>query len=305
MLPVRARLISVLLVCAFACSANAQVLIQPSEDRFEKPLPEYPQSEYGDGVEGWVLLGLDVGRSGLVTDIYVLESSGSDPFNHSAVATLQHWRFTPGVEGTQTALVNFVYDETVVQLSRRFVSLNNRVHRHIDKGRLDKAEEVLADIRSDDDLTVFELAYSYLSEGRIAGERGDPARQLALFRKAVRNDGRWMARENYLSTLRAIVILEIDTQDYASAVRDYDLLAESPVGRQQAADLAEVIEIIRAQMKEHNFGWHPYVVADNQVTVQRERPKFDNTLSQPPMNPRGTVAPSTPPAPPPQPPNRN
>ena len=300
--PVHAIILTGLLVCSVIPAVDAQVLIQPSAETFEKPRPEFPQSEYGDGVEGWVLVGLDVGRSGLVTDIYVIESSGSEAFENSALATLQHWRFTPGEEGTRTVLVNFEYDETVVQLSRRFMSLNARVHRHIDKGRLEKAEDVIADIRSDDDLTVFELAYSYLSEGRIAGERGDPARQLALFRKAVRNEGRWLARDNYLSALRAIVILEIDLQEYASAVRDYDLMADSPVGRDLSADLAEVVETIRAQMKAHNLGWQPYLVADTLVTVERDRPRIDKTLSQPPVNPRGTVAPSTPPAPPP---NRN
>jgi TonB family protein len=302
MRPLHSCLITILMVCAFSIGADAQVLIQPSAETFEKPRPEFPQSEYGDGVEGWVLVGLDVGRSGLVTDIYVMESSGSEAFENSAVATLQHWRFTPGEEGTRTVLVNFEYNETVVQLSRRFMSLNARVHRHIDKDRLDEAEEVLADIRSDDDLTVFELAYSYLSEGRIAGKRGDHARQLALFRKAVRNDGRWLARDNYLATLRAIVILEVDQQDYSSAVRDYDLMVESPVGREMSADLAEVIEVIRDQMEEHNFGWQPYAAADNQVTVERERPNLDNSLSQPPVNPRGNVQPSPPPS---RPPGRN
>jgi hypothetical protein len=85
------------------------------------------------------------------------------------------------------------------------------------------------------------------------------ARQLELFRKAVRNEGRWLARENYIATLRAIVIMEIDQQDYPSAVRDYDLLTETPVGKEMAKDLENVIEIIRAQMAEHDFQWQPYI----------------------------------------------
>jgi TonB family protein len=287
------RLLTVVMVCLVASDATAQLIIEPSAEVFEKPLPEYPQPEYVKGREGWVLVGLQIENSGLVSDIEILESSGSDSFENSAVSTLQHWRFTPGEGGMQTALVNFVYDETLVQLSRRFTSLNERLHRQIDKGRLDKAEELLADIRSDKDLSVFELAYSYLSEGRIAGERGDAERQLELFRKAIRNDGRWLARENYLASLRALVILEIDLRDYASAVRDYDLLAKSPVGREMGADLANVVEIIRAQLEEHNIVWQPYTVAHNQVTVERDRPRLDKTLSQPPVNPRGSVAPST------------
>ena len=208
---------------------------------------------------------------------------------------MKDWRFTPGEEGMKTALVNFEYDRTFPQLSRRFMSLNDRVHRKIDKGDLDAAEDVLADIRSDHDLTVFELAYSYLTEGRIASERENPARQLALFRKAIRNEGRWLRRNNYLATLRAIIILEIDLQDYGSAVRDYDLLAETSVGREIGADLEEVIELIRTQLDERGIEMPPYMVADNQVSVRRDRPRHDTTISEPPINPRGTVAPSAPP----------
>jgi TonB family protein len=295
MSPIQSSLFTIFLAC-FASSAPAQIQVFGNDEAvFEQPLPEYPESEYVKGQEGWVMVGFQVERSGLVSDIGILESSGSEAFDKATLGALKDWRFTPGEEGMKTALVNFEYDRTFVQLSRRFMSLNDRVHRKIAKGDLDAAEDVLADIRSDHDLTVFELAYSYLTEGRIASESGDPARQLALFRKAIRNDGRWLARKNYLATLRAIIILEIDLQDYGSAVRDYDLLAETVVGRDMSADLEEVIELIRKQLAETGISMPPYMAADNQVSVRRDRPRHDTTISEPPVNPRGTVAPSPPP----------
>ncbi|NIL93184.1 MAG: TonB family protein [Woeseiaceae bacterium] len=296
MSPIQSSLITTFLVC-FANCAIAQ--FQPiSDDKpvFEKPLPEYPESEYVRGHEGWVMVGFQVERSGLVSAIDILESSGREAFDKATLSALQDWRFTPGEAGSRTALVNFQYERTYVQLSRRFMSLNDRVHKQIDKGNLDAAENVLADMRNDHDLTVFELAYSYLTEGRIASESGDLSRQLALFRKAIRNDGRWLARENYLSTLRAIIILEIDLQDYGSAVRDYELLAKTSVGRKMGEDLEQVIGIIRKQLDEIGIEMQPYMVADNQVSVKRDRPGYDSSISQPPINPRGNVKPSKPPA---------
>jgi TonB family protein len=295
MSPIQSSLITTFLVCLANC-ATAQIQVIGNEKPvFEQPLPEYPESEYVKGNEGWVMVGLQVERSGLVADIGILESSGKEAFDRATLGALKEWRFTPGEEGRRTALVNFEYDRSFVQVSRRFMSLNDRVHRQIDKGNLDAAAALLADMRSDHDLTVFELAYSYLSEGRIASESGNPDGQLALFRKAIRNDGRWLARKNYLATLRAIIILEIDSQDYGSAIRDYDLLAETSVGRKIGADLGEVIEIIRQQLEETGIKMKPYMVADNQVSVRRDRPMHDSTISQPPINPRGTVAPSAPP----------
>ncbi|MEJ2129700.1 MAG: energy transducer TonB [Woeseiaceae bacterium] len=296
----RSGLISVSFAALSACTVANMEPASSEDQAFGKPKPEFPMTEYSEAHEGWVMVGMVVSRAGLVTDLGVLDSSGSDAFDTAAIDALQHWRFAPGGKTNQTALVNFEFDYTVVGLSRRFMSLNSEAHKLIDEGDLDGAERQLDEIRSDMDLSVFELAYSYLTEGRIAGERGDSVRQLNLFRKAVWNEGRWLARDNYLATLRAIVILEIDLQDYGSAVRDYDLLVKSSIGKRMASDLKEVISTIRSQMKDSNIEMDPYLVADNFVSVQLERPKHDPSMSVPPIDPRGTRAPPTqPPSPPP------
>ena len=242
------------------------------------------------------MVGYAVSGSGLVTDVRVIESSGSEAFELAAIDAIEQWRFPPGDERQQTVLINFEFDRTVVLLSRRFTSLNRKAHKLIDAGDLDAASKMLDKIRSGDDLSVFELAYSYLTEGRIAGARGDQADQLALFRKAIRNEGRWLGRDNYLASLRAIVILEIEQQDYVSAVRDYGLLAESAVGRDKGKDLQELVQSIDEQLREQGAMAAPYRVSNFSLSVRRDRPGKERTMGVRPTVPgRGATPPPRPP----------
>ena len=282
-------LVSFALVAMAACTVMDLEEPAPEDQVLDKARPEFPPSEYAKGRQGWVKVGFVVARSGLILDIGILESSGSEAFEQAALKALQDWRFAPGEQRHYTAVVNFVFDYSTVRLSRRFASLNARAHKLIDKGDLDGAEQVLVDIRSHASLSAFELAYSYLTEGRIAGERGDYTEQLTLFRKAAQNDGHWLDRRNYLACLRAMVIMEIDQQDYVSAVRDYELLAESSVGRKMGKDLKAVVNTIDAQLRELEITEPPFMIADANVTVMRDTPVHAQSVGERPPEPRPGV----------------
>ena len=290
------RTLGALAILALGSACSVMDMESATENEaFGQPQPIFPESEYLKGREGWVLVGYTVSRSGLVSDLGVIESSGSRAFERAAIDAMERWRFPPGDERQHTGLVNFEFDRTVVHLSRRFTSLNRRTHVLIDAGDLDGADEMLEKIRGFDDLSVFELAYSYLTEGRIAGARGDHAGQLALFRKAIRNDGRWLDRDNYLAALRAIVIMEIEQRDYVSAVRDYDLLAESSVGRQKGGDLDDLVRSIDEQLQEKGIVSEPYMASNVSLAVRRIRPNTDPTIGERPTDPgRGAVPPPRP-----------
>jgi TonB family protein len=264
-----------------ACTVAQMEKPQTEDEAFPKPKPEFPMSEYTEAQEGWVLIDVMVQGSGLIDDLNVRDSSGSAAFEQAALEAVEGWRFTPGDEREESVLLSFVYDRKEVGLSRRFINLNNQAHELIGEGDLGGADELLTEMRSDPDLSAFELAYSYLTAGRLAGARGDQAAQLHYFRKAMLNEGRWLARENYLPTLRATVILAIDKRDYASAVRDYELLIETRAGRKQSSDLEEPIEAIRAHFDGGQFDTQPYMAADNSVSVEREWPQYSRTNYDP------------------------
>ena len=253
-----------------ACTVAPAKSPVAQDNLFPKPVPVFPVSELTDAKEGWVHVGYVSDNAGLVSQVHVKASSGNRAFESAALEAVERWRHKPGEAGEFSVLVNFVLDRNKVLLSRRFMSLNDKIHAALDADDLETAEVLLGEIRADEDLSAFELAYSYLAEGRFHGMRGDRAAQLHSFRLAMLNDGHWLARDNYLATLRATVILEIQEQDFASAIRDYDLLVQSGTGRRLADDLAETIESLRAHVESHEHDAAPFLLADRSVSVRRE-----------------------------------
>jgi hypothetical protein len=141
----------------------------------------------------------------------------------------------------------------------------------MDIGRLEAAEALLVEMRSEPDLTPYELAYSYLTEERLAYERGDRMAQLRALRKAMLGNGRWLAEDAYLECLRTAVVLEIEVGDFASALRDYELLTDSRKGRELAADLEQYIAAVQERLEGAELGVGPYLVADSGVAVNKTR----------------------------------
>jgi len=236
----------------------------------KQPKPEYPLSERISRREGWVVLKFTVSHEGTVVDPGVEDSSGSDAFNAAALNAVRDWRFESAEEQESNLLLNFVYDQRRLRLSREFFTRNAKVHKSIDKGELDDAQERIRAIRDGDDLSAFELAYSFIAEGRVASERGDRVEQLRCFRRAMVNQGRWLKRDNYLKLLYAAVVLEIGQQDFTSALRDYALLTETSTGRKMAADLEEPIQAVRALVEGNGNIAPPYMVANMEMTIEHE-----------------------------------
>ena len=141
----------------------------------EQPMPVFPMSELVRNREGWVLIGYTVLKDGSVVSPAILESSGSEAFEKAAIEAVEKWRYTAGEETADTVLVNFIYERRYPQVSKKFYFRNDRIHRSIEKGKFDDALKRLEKMRSKDDLSAYELAYSFITEGRIYGEQGDKA----------------------------------------------------------------------------------------------------------------------------------
>ncbi len=124
------------------------------------------------------MLNYGIDKQGYVVDPTIKDSSGCDAFNEAALDVMQDWQFESVEEQKASVLVNFVSDRKRLGLSRKFFTRDARVHTLIDKGMLDEAQVQVDAIRTESDLNAFELAYSFITEGRIASERGDPEEQL-------------------------------------------------------------------------------------------------------------------------------
>ncbi len=236
-------------------------------------VPKFPRSELKRGQEGWVVLDLSLDRNGQVVNLSVSDSSGNDTFNEAALEAARDWQLDADAAQQSSALINFVFDEKRTRLSKKFVSRYAKVHRAIDKGDLGDAEDRLAVIRAKTFLSASELAYSYLAEGRIAGERGDKATQLICFRKAMLSQGHWVTDETYGRLLYASVILGLQQQDVASAVRDYDLLLELESGPAMVASIEKTMQAARQFLADNDIKTPPYMAANHVVEVEEEAPR--------------------------------
>lgn len=272
--------LALLLLSGLAANAAEQPVVLEEHVRLsehmhlvEQPLPEFPKAELIRGREGWVLLSYAVLEDGSVFSPVIDASSGSEAFNKAALEAVGRWRYVPGEPHTDNVLLHFVYERKQPYVSKKFARRDRTVHAAIDKGRLDEAQERIDEIRNKDDLTAVELAYTYITEGRICEARGDKQGQLRHFRRAMINDGRWLGRTDYLKLLYAAVILELQLKDYSSALRDYGILTETEVGRKLAADIEEPMTMIAAAVEKGAELPPPWSPAEMEVSIVREPPQ--------------------------------
>lgn len=59
------------------------------------PRPPYPRNAHRFGIEGQVILQAEVNEQGMPSQIRVLQSSGNDLLDESALNTVAKWRFSP------------------------------------------------------------------------------------------------------------------------------------------------------------------------------------------------------------------
>ncbi len=239
-----------------------------------QPTPVFPVSERNRDRQGWVLVDLEIDELGLVSGSNIRNSSGSDAFDEAALKALDEWRYAPSEQTSRTVLVSFVYSKSNPTLRRNFTSRYKKIHKAVDAGDLDKARRTLRKIRQDKNLSAFELAYSFIAEGRIAAASGDRREQLRCFRLAMLNDGHWVASDTYQDLLYAAVVLEIQEEDYGSALRDFSLLSESAPGRDATKDLENVIQEIRSFVENSESEALPFTFADQEIMVETRRPDW-------------------------------
>lgn len=294
----RASFLLGLLIALTACAFERPEMVENQEGLLAHVRPAFPGSELKRGREGWVIVAYAVDGGGIVTDVHVKESSGSPAFEEAALKAVRQWRFVPGEERELTLLVTFLNDRRSIQLSSQFAELNKMVHEFIDLGKLGAAETLLAKIRSDDDLSASELAYTFLADERIAGIRGDRNTQLDSIRMAMLYEGRWLPPETYVACLHDAILLEIGQEDHASALRDYELLVESAAGKKLAADLEELIQALHERVARSDADAQPYFVADGSVSVKHTKSNwrnsgtgFGHTDVSAPTNKRGSPPP--------------
>lgn len=64
---------------------------------YYKVKPKYPREALVSGIEGWVLLQIDITEEGLVENIRVLEGENTNTFQYEARRAVGKWRYRPTI----------------------------------------------------------------------------------------------------------------------------------------------------------------------------------------------------------------
>ena len=78
------------------------------------PHPEYPLIARKRGWEGRVIIRADIDKSGIVTSIKILKSSGFEVLDEASLVTLRQWKFTPARYGDK-----FIHDSLNIPVNFR------------------------------------------------------------------------------------------------------------------------------------------------------------------------------------------
>ena len=91
-------------VCAGCAGSGAQLESRNSEPvLIEKHAPVYPEEAFSAGLEGTVILQLEIDETGFVVDVVVL--GGPPELSSAAVEAARKWKFKPGrVDGNPVAM---------------------------------------------------------------------------------------------------------------------------------------------------------------------------------------------------------
>jgi TonB family protein len=86
--------------------------------QLENPKPVYPTAARRRGMQGVVLLSVNISETGYVKEINILQTSGFRVLDQSALKSVKHWRFIPARQGEKKIAskievpIRFILNET-------------------------------------------------------------------------------------------------------------------------------------------------------------------------------------------------
>lgn len=110
-----------LIICITACVAMSSVLAErvAPEDVLYKVGPRYPSNFQRDRIGGTGRFRMNIDfKTGKVTSVTVVKSTGSDGLDREAIFALRRWRFKPGKARQVEVPITFYNGKEPLVLSR-------------------------------------------------------------------------------------------------------------------------------------------------------------------------------------------
>lgn len=223
----------------------------------KRTAPRYPESELHQNRQGWVKLSYVVTTDGEAVDPIIEDSSGNRKFERAALRVIDNWIFEPAtwdgkpVEQCQNEImISFAIKPTPTGASRTFIRRYKKIVKQMDNGDTGEAAKLIDETFDSWKMTVYEVSRLWALRGLLAEKTDNRARQLSSYRKAAANNGRWIEKDTYRSLLSRIVILELYSGQYSSALSNFEKLLDEGVRVEELGLLATAIQSLKEQLAE-------------------------------------------------------
>jgi TonB family protein len=212
--------------------------------------PPYPLGERVDGSEGWVIVNMMIDTSGKPYEATVVESTGNPVFEKAALAAVEKWRFEPAtvngkpIDAGGNYKLQFKLDGQT-GASAKFVRAYKQALAAIEEGDRERADSRLALLKPHN---LYEDAYGGLAYYSYYRKWGTAAQQLGAIHRAIagERDARYLPKGAFTQAQQTAMALEIETGDYARALRTWAALrdnldAERRARMQKSVDQIEAL----------------------------------------------------------------
>jgi TonB family protein len=263
--PICNRLALVMLVaCVFTANVSSQTTDEKSEAEVaEKPvevfqaprpgklaLPKYPDSERGDGNDGWVNLNFMVDPQGKPYEVMVSRSSGNKALEKAAIDGAEAWKFEPAslngkpIDSAYALKITFRLRDNG-GARPNFLTAYHSLNKAVEANDKAAAESALASMHVTD---LYEDSYLGLAKYEYASHWGGDDEQLAALRQAIADEKQpgFLPRDAFVSALVMQLRLQTKTKDFAGALATWETLKALHPDKKMVDGVESIVEKIEA-----------------------------------------------------------
>lgn len=224
----------VVLGMALVVPAHAQETSNavPAEP-LERAEPSYPRAHLQVGRQGWVQISYSIDASGRPQNISVVDSTGHEAFERSAIDAVEIWRFKPAMvdgkparQSRNQSVITFKISQGNIGANRPFSRRYEKMGELIAKGRLDEARENFHETLAGYALSLYEISNLWAQRARLELAAGDPRALRTAVRRATISDGQWINEETHRELLALRVRAELNLGNWAAALDVFEKLVE-------------------------------------------------------------------------------
>lgn len=213
----------------------------------DQPAPSFPDGKMRRGQEGWVRLHFVVGADGQAIDPIIVDSSGGNLFEQSALDVVSDWSFEASETGEErannTVDIRFEIAGERDRATRNFLRRYRDIVHDLYYVNLDKARDQVDMANDFGGWNLYESAMLCLLNGRVEGAEGDEVNELEHYRRALALSNRTaLDGEDRREVISRIFELEFESRQYGSAMVSLQELREEPKSGAHIAGLGDKVE---------------------------------------------------------------